>query len=184
MRGRACGDQSQAGSIYPRALKACPSLPFNIPTISAPSRSESLSLRMKLSRPPRGSRNRRNPFASVLETRATIIREHTNASFASAPVACSEAPAAVVLSQEPYNFNTRSAGLNPDYALNPVDAVLLSWADEIVVMEPEMTEQIRELLKGVLGGKQIICLNIPDLFSYRDSELMELIRTRYDHAAA
>jgi predicted protein tyrosine phosphatase len=92
--------------------------------------------------------------------------------------------AAVVLSQEPYNFNTRSAGLNPDYALNPVDAVLLSWADEIVVMEPEMTEQIRELLKGVLGGKQIICLNIPDLFSYRDSELMELIRTRYDHAAA
>ncbi len=42
---------------------------------------------------------------------------------------------AVVLSKEPYNFNTRAAGCVPDYALIKVDAVLIHWADEIVCME-------------------------------------------------
>jgi predicted protein tyrosine phosphatase len=92
--------------------------------------------------------------------------------------------AAFVLSQEPYNFNTRSAGLNPSYALINVDVVLLSWADEIVCMEQEMISSIRTLLDGVLGGKDkpIRCLCIPDRFSYRDPELMKLIRERYDNA--
>lgn len=41
---------------------------------------------------------------------------------------------AVVLSSEPYNFNTRAAGLVREFALVPVDKVLLFWADEIVCM--------------------------------------------------
>ena len=45
--------------------------------------------------------------------------------------------AAIVLSQDPFNFNTRSAGCNPDYALQPVDNVLIEWSDEIIVMEKE-----------------------------------------------
>jgi len=32
-----------------------------------------------------------------------------------------------VLSQEPYNYNTRAAGIVDDYALVPVDEVLLNW---------------------------------------------------------
>jgi len=92
--------------------------------------------------------------------------------------------AAVVLSQKPYNFNTRSAGLNPNYALNVVDSVLISWADEIVVMEPEMLDEIRRSFIGVLGSnKRIVCLNIPDRFSYRDADLMAMIRQRYDDAS-
>ena len=94
--------------------------------------------------------------------------------------------AAFVLSQEPYNHNTRSAGINPTYALINVDTVLLSWADEIVCMEEEMAVSIRALLTKVLGGKDkpILCLGIPDHFSYRDPELIEMIRKRYDNAKA
>jgi predicted protein tyrosine phosphatase len=90
--------------------------------------------------------------------------------------------AAVVLSQEPYNFNTRAAGLESSYALIKVDTVLLSWADEIVVMEDWMIDSVRAQLEGVLGGKDkdILCLNLPDHFSYRDPELVRLIKERYE----
>jgi predicted protein tyrosine phosphatase len=43
--------------------------------------------------------------------------------------------AAVVLSQEPFNYNTRAAGISTDYALVQVDDVLVTWADEIVCMD-------------------------------------------------
>ena len=86
--------------------------------------------------------------------------------------------AAFVLSQEPYNFNTRAAGLNPEFALVPVDRVLLEWADEIVVMSAQQAEQIRAMLED---EKQIVVLGIPDNFRYRDPELIRLIRESYDN---
>ena len=86
--------------------------------------------------------------------------------------------AAFVLSQEPYNFNTRAAGLNPEFALVPVDRVLLEWADEIVVMSAQQAEQIRAMLED---EKQIVVLGIPDNFRYRDPELIQLIRESYDN---
>lgn len=85
--------------------------------------------------------------------------------------------AAFVLSQEPYNFNTRAAGLNPEFALVPVDRVLLEWADEIVVMSAQQAEQIRAMLED---EKPIVVLRIPDNFRYRDPELIRLIRESYD----
>lgn len=84
---------------------------------------------------------------------------------------------AFVLSQEPYNFNTRAAGLTEEFALIPVDKVLLSWADEVVCMTPEQANQ----LAGMTSAP-IVCLNIDDNYAYRDSELMKLIRERYDAA--
>ncbi len=86
--------------------------------------------------------------------------------------------AAFVLSQEPYNFNTRAAGLTPEFALVPVDRVLLEWADEIVVMSAQQAEQIRAMLED---EKQIVVLGIPDNFRYRDPELIRLIRESYDN---
>ena len=85
--------------------------------------------------------------------------------------------AAFVLSQEPYNFNTRAAGLTPEFALVPVDRVLLEWADEIVVMSAQQAEQIRAMLED---EKQIVVLGIPYNFRYRDPELIRLIRESYD----
>jgi predicted protein tyrosine phosphatase len=87
---------------------------------------------------------------------------------------------ALVLSQEPYNYNTRAAGLSKEFALVQVDEVLLHWAQEIVCMSPEQAETLSTLVED----KPIICLNIPDSFEYRDPELLKLIRKQYDSALA
>ena len=83
--------------------------------------------------------------------------------------------AAFVLSQEPFNFNTRAAGLTKEFALVPVDRVLLEWADEIVCMTEEQGEELREMS----GGKTVVVLNIEDSFAYRDPELIEAIKNSY-----
>lgn len=86
--------------------------------------------------------------------------------------------AAWVLSNEPYNYNTRAAGLTKEFALVPVDEVLLAWSDEVVTMNAEQAEQIREMLGE--EEKPIIVLGIPDSFRYRDPALVSLIRESYD----
>ena len=80
---------------------------------------------------------------------------------------------AVVLSQEPYNYNTRAAGISPEYALIQVDDVLLHWADEVVCAEQWMVDEIGY-------DKPIFSLNLPDDFPYRDPTLMSLIKERYE----
>lgn len=88
---------------------------------------------------------------------------------------------AVVLSQEPYNYNTRAAGLSEEYTLILVDDVLLHWADEIVCAESWMSQEIEEMLKALgMEHKDIIALDIPDKYEYRNPELMQLIREKYD----
>lgn len=82
--------------------------------------------------------------------------------------------AAVVLSQEPFNFNTRSAGCVREYALTHSDEVLLEWADEIVCMEVAHEKVLRKFTE-----KPILCLNIPDKYPYRDPELMAMISRNY-----
>jgi predicted protein tyrosine phosphatase len=85
---------------------------------------------------------------------------------------------AVVLSQAPYNFNTRAAGLEKEFALIPVDDVLIAWADEIVCMTAEQGHKMAKKAHD----KTILVLNIPDSFPYRDPELMKLIAENYDAA--
>ncbi len=91
--------------------------------------------------------------------------------------------AALVLSQAPFNFNTRAAGLTPEFALVPVDEVLLTWADEIVCMEPKQAAQldlwVNEVFEGKASKPKIKCLNIADSFRYRDAVLMKMIADEY-----
>lgn len=86
--------------------------------------------------------------------------------------------AAVILSQEPYNFNTRAAGISQEYALIPVDQVLLEWADEIVCMDGNQAKSIKKMMRK-MEPKPIINLKIPDIYEYRDPELIKLIKERY-----
>lgn len=82
--------------------------------------------------------------------------------------------AAWVLSNEPFNYNTRSAGLDVGHALIPVDDVLLEWADEVVCMNEE---QKKELVART--SKPVYNLRIEDNFEYRDKGLVTLITMRY-----
>ena len=84
---------------------------------------------------------------------------------------------AVVLSQEPYNYNTRAAGIVEEYALVPVDAVLIHWADEIVCVEPRIETLLRDEFD--VNDKNIVTLDLPDMFEYRNPVLVELIKEQY-----
>lgn len=83
--------------------------------------------------------------------------------------------AAVVLSQEPYNLNTRAAGLDEGHALIIVDEVLLEWADGIVCMTKDQERELKTKTK-----KPVMCLNIADSYGYRDPKLIKLIKESYN----
>lgn len=100
--------------------------------------------------------------------------------------------AALVLSQDPFNYNTRAAGVSQEYALVPVDEALIVWADEIVCVEPGVRDELMRrfgdsqlagpLLKVMATDRRLKVLNIPDQFSYRDEELARMIFTQYNEA--
>ena len=82
--------------------------------------------------------------------------------------------AALVLSNPPFNYNTRSAGLDSTYALIVVDDVLLHWADEIVCMSQEQKIALKQMT-----NKKILCLNIPDDYNYGNKRLKKMIYDNY-----
>ena len=82
--------------------------------------------------------------------------------------------AALVLSQPPFNFNTRACGLDPDYALIIVDDVLLEWAQEIVCMSDEQAEELKKLT-----DKPIVVLDIEDSYAYREPALVSRVAEMY-----
>ena len=88
-----------------------------------------------------------------------------------------------VLSAEPYNFNTRSAGTS-DFALIPVTDDLLMWADEIVCADSEHTSIINKMLQKLDVDKPLLNLRIPDNYEYRNEGLIDLIKLRYDDILA
>jgi predicted protein tyrosine phosphatase len=70
-----------------------------------------------------------------------------------------------------------SAGLNHD-ATVPVDAELLAWADLVVVMERAHRNRLSRRFRSSLGGKRIVCLDIPDDFEYMEPALVALLERK------
>lgn len=89
------------------------------------------------------------------------------------------ATAANVLHKE-LGHNTRAVGLDRGHALIVIDAVLIEWADEIVVMDKQMKESVSFLCTTPKSLKTpIINLDIPDNYNYMDTKLQNLIIERY-----
>ena len=88
-----------------------------------------------------------------------------------------------VLSAEPYNFNTRSAGTE-SYALIPVTDDLLMWADEIVCADTEHALYIHKRMLKLNLDKPIVDLEIPDHYDYRNPKLIEMIKENYESRTA
>ncbi len=86
--------------------------------------------------------------------------------------------AAVVLSQPPFNFNTRAAGAVNEYALIPVDDVLIEWADEIVCMEPGHLATLQSRFE-FKPDTPCYVLNVDDRFARMDPELQTQIHDAY-----
>ena len=85
-----------------------------------------------------------------------------------------------VLGQDPYGYNCRPAGYVQEYALVKVDDVLLTWADEVVCADLEHVYYVKDRLKDLGLDKPLVNLNLPDIYEYRDPELVKLIKERYD----
>ena len=74
-------------------------------------------------------------------------------------------------------FNTESAGL---YNEKPVTESQLDWADIIFVMEGFQRTELGKRFPKTYLKKQIISLDIPDMFQYNQEELKDLIKKRMD----
>jgi predicted protein tyrosine phosphatase len=83
---------------------------------------------------------------------------------------------ALALSIAPYNCNTRAVGAAKEYALIPVDEVLLAWADHVVFANQDNKTAVKQDFKvNKANMKTWWCLDLPDSFPYRDATLMSEI---------
>lgn len=84
--------------------------------------------------------------------------------------------AAWILSNDPFDFNTRAVGTSHDFALIPIDAAHVAWADEIVVMDMAQEVLIRSIEEIARLPESIVhVVNVPDNFGFRDPELVEMM---------
>ena len=72
-----------------------------------------------------------------------------------------------MLSNDPFNFNTRSCGAVEEYALIPLDDALILWADEVVVVESWM----KDMILDHDPNKVVHLISTPDNYGTRDPAL-------------
>lgn len=70
-----------------------------------------------------------------------------------------------------------SAGIAHD-AIQVITAELLLWADKVFVMEERHRLFLEHSFADAVLAKQIICLDIPDIYDYMEPPLVRLIRER------
>lgn len=99
---------------------------------------------------------------------------------------CLRSPtAAHILSSPPFNFNTRCAGTSREYAIVPVTDALIVWADVILVMDEYQQQQINSMQNDLADQlpdydyKQVINLDIPDEFDYRNPKLVQIMTDKF-----
>lgn len=74
-------------------------------------------------------------------------------------------------------IETQSAGLGND-ADTPVSPELLDWADVVFVMEKVHRSRLSQTFRAHLGGKRVVCLDIPDDYGYMDPELVRILQAK------
>ena len=72
-------------------------------------------------------------------------------------------------------FNTRSAGL---YNEEPVSQDQLAWADVVVVMEDAQRTELAQRFPMMYLKKRIVSLDIPDIYSYKQPELIAALNSK------
>lgn len=70
-----------------------------------------------------------------------------------------------------------SAGTNRG-AETPLTAELVEWADVIYAMEKQHQRKLQERFRVQLKGKRVVCLGIPDNYSFMQPALVALLRAK------
>jgi predicted protein tyrosine phosphatase len=82
------------------------------------------------------------------------------------------------------DLDVRSAGTAPD-ALVRVNANMLDWADVVFIMDDEQRRWLEGAFTGHPALARTVCLDIPDVFTFLQPELVELLEQRVPlHLAA
>lgn len=80
-----------------------------------------------------------------------------------------------MLSNPPFDYNTRAVGITAEYALIPIDEGLVMWADAIVVVHNWMKEEIQ---RAYITDAEIFVVETPDDYELRDPKLIEYLEPR------
>jgi len=88
-----------------------------------------------------------------------------------------------VLSNAPFNFNTRAVGLTKEYALIPIDEAMVFWADDVIVMDDQMERDIKNIInnstwKDDIEPPNIFNWAIPDMYDFKNPDLIKIIEKR------
>jgi len=72
-------------------------------------------------------------------------------------------------------FKTKSAGL---YNEKPVTESQIKWADAVIVMEETQRSELANRFPKLYMKKQILSLNIPDVYHYNQPELKTILKSK------
>lgn len=75
------------------------------------------------------------------------------------------------------DHEVRSAGTENDARVK-VTAGHIGWADMIFVMEKKHIRRLEDKFGSSLSRKKVICLDIPDEYTFMDEELIETLKSR------
>lgn len=75
------------------------------------------------------------------------------------------------------DLDVRSAGTSDD-ALVRVNERMLAWADRIFTMDAAQAEALKALFPGHPALARLVCLEIPDDFTFLQPELVQLLERR------
>lgn len=80
--------------------------------------------------------------------------------------------------QEVNGYQVSSAGTEQNARIK-VTSGYIGWADIIFVMEKKHKRRLQEKFGPMLNGdKKVICLDIPDEYTFMDEELIEILQSR------
>ena len=77
-------------------------------------------------------------------------------------------------------YNTRCAGTGLQYALIPLNEILMEWADEIVFVNPYNYDQAGFYFDLVPYMDKIKVLDIPDEYEHMDPRLIDHFYQQYE----
>lgn len=74
-------------------------------------------------------------------------------------------------------YHATSAGTEHNARIK-VTSGHIGWADLIFVMERKHFRRLQEKFGPTIRNKKVICLDVPDEYTFMDEELIEILRSR------
>jgi len=78
-----------------------------------------------------------------------------------------------ILSNDPFNFNTRAVGTSSDYALIVLDDVQLKWADVVLFVDANALTAARYEHAEQIDNMEHHVLAIPDMYPFKNETLIK-----------